>query len=243
MNWRALPTPWPQPRPDLTWTTQTRPVIAASGQVMTCGYRRGPATIRSRWRQGGYVAERFGWEAPDDPDDPSKRDGRDGIWRPRIDYGWEDPDAAADELEAEPDPDRPEQPDVLPGADRAVIDMRKIHGYSMNPDHPQNDGKAAAWAWLGYEVGDPAARESVGNELGARLLRELPETPASYARTTEWGDRYDTSTPLTGPNGREASIRVSWQVHADGTPPKMVTIWAESHTERGAARRDEGTME
>jgi hypothetical protein len=52
----------------------------------------------------------------------------------------------------------PDARDVLPDVSRAEIDGRKFSDYSLNPDHPQNHGKAEGWRALGYDVDDPDAR-------------------------------------------------------------------------------------
>lgn len=58
--------------------------------------------------------------------------------------------------------------DAMPNVDAAEIDERKFSGYSMNPRHPANGGKAEGWHALGYRVDDV----DVGREAAADL-REL----------------------------------------------------------------------
>lgn len=61
------------------------------------------------------MVERFNWDLPDEPDRPSEQDGR-NEWRPRIDFGYEDPDDAFDAVNVEP------QPDNLARHEIAVLD-------------------------------------------------------------------------------------------------------------------------
>ena len=48
--------------------------------------------------------------------------------------------------------DLPDARDVLPNIELAELDERKLSDYSMNPEHPGNNGKAEGWRALGYDV-------------------------------------------------------------------------------------------
>jgi len=40
----------------------------------------------------------------------------------------------------------------LPGGDAAVVDLRKLTEYCLNPDHPRGKHKARVFATLGFTL-------------------------------------------------------------------------------------------
>jgi hypothetical protein len=56
--------------------------------------------------------------------------------------------------------DLPDARDVLPNIQSAELDGRKLSEYSLNPDHPRNNGKADGWQALGYDGDTPEGRDT-----------------------------------------------------------------------------------
>lgn len=118
----------------------------------------------------------------------------------------------------------------LPGAERAVIDPRKLSAYSMRADHPDNRNKARAWADLGYEVETEEGRDLAAAEVADHVRELIGASSAREVSPTKYGRRYQVRIPLVGSNGVEATLLTGWQVDHDGDgAPKMTTIWAEIH--------------
>jgi hypothetical protein len=72
--------------------------------------------------------------------------------------------------------DLPDAWDVLPNIKVAELDGRKLSDYSLNPEHPGNNGKADGWRALGYDVDDvdnPEGRRDAARELRGLTCDEL----------------------------------------------------------------------
>lgn len=91
---------------------------------------------------------------------------------------------------------------VLPNVDRASVDRRKFANYSMDPA-ADNEGKWKAWRDLGYDV--YGGREAATDDLTRQIRAQLPTAPASRGPRTEWGQKYQTSFLIVGPNGKRAT--------------------------------------
>jgi hypothetical protein len=110
----------------------------------------------------------------------------------------------------------------------AVISPAKFSEYSMNPDHPSNGGKHLAFDALGWNVGDPLARETAAAEVIAQLRAGLPR-PKLGVGDDEYGQRYRTEVVMVGPNGGQGSLVAIWQVDAGTVTPRLITNWLEVH--------------
>jgi hypothetical protein len=81
--------------------------------------------------------------------------------------------------------------DVIRDIGRADMDPRKLAEYSMNPDHPQNNGKARAWAAVGYDVTSPDRRQEDAQELRELICRHLlPDGRVTATKETTDGADY-----------------------------------------------------
>ncbi len=49
--------------------------------------------------------------------------------------------------------------------DQALIDSAKFTEYSLNPHHPQNQGKTAAFKQLGYDIETSQERTATARDL------------------------------------------------------------------------------
>lgn len=114
----------------------------------------------------------------------------------------------------------------------AVISDGKLYGYSMNEAHPENGGKHHAWRDLGYDI-DSKRREAAEDAV-RQLRRHLPDVEPVDREETEYGPRYTTETPITGPNGQKGTMVTIWQYDIGSDVPRMLTHWVEVHTGKGA---------
>lgn len=128
--------------------------------------------------------------------------------------------------------DLPGAREVMPNADRAEIDTRKFSDYSLNPDHPGNNGKADGWRALGYDVDSQQARSEAAEDI-RELIRDglLVNGKVAETRDSPFGPKYTVLSGFTGPNGRHSTLITCWL--ADGEAghavPRLVTTWVQPH--------------
>jgi hypothetical protein len=133
---------------------------------------------------------------------------------------------------------RPEAREVLPNLRLAEVDPRKLSQYSLNPEHPQNGGKAEGWRALGYDVDSPKARSEAAEDV-RELIRDglLACGRVTETRDTPFGSAYKVLNGFTGPNGRHATLVTCWLVEdqSDRDFPKLTTVWAQPHRDKETA--------
>jgi hypothetical protein len=88
---------------------------------------------------------------------------------------------------------------MLPAAERAHVDPAKVRDYLLSTDHPVGRFKAVVFPALGYQAED---WERLRDDVLA-LARSASAVPG---QTSTFGQKYETSGTLRGPNGREARI-------------------------------------
>ncbi|MFQ6043636.1 MAG: DUF6883 domain-containing protein [Candidatus Poribacteria bacterium] len=123
----------------------------------------------------------------------------------------------------------PEQIRPLPNYDQAIIDTAKFTEYSMNPHHPENQGKADGFKQLSYDVDTSEGRIAAMQDVVAQLRAKLQESPAILSRQTFYGLRYEVRTEIVGPNGKTGTLVTLWQYDIGTLVPRLVTNWLEVH--------------
>ena len=106
----------------------------------------------------------------------------------------------------------------LPHGKEAVLDIRKIEHYCLNPLHPRGRHKARVFRdALDLQRGDaPWLRDAI---LNAALVEEAVEIAAD-----EWGSRWRFDAALRR-HGKTAVVRTIWLVRGQERVPKFVTCW------------------
>ena len=95
----------------------------------------------------------------------------------------------------------------LPNAERAVVDLRKLRDYCLNPVHPRGRHKARVFASvLGMTVRN-------ADELRDALLSAVDEAEAIPTKKDEYGQRYMIDYMVPGPYG-QAMVRSVWIVRS-----------------------------
>lgn len=107
---------------------------------------------------------------------------------------------------------------LLPNADRAEIDPRKLHGYLLNPTHPVGRFKARFFAALGYSADD-------WQTLEADLRIQHLSQPAQPAPPEPHGPPWTIRAILIGPNGQSASVVSVWIVLVNTDLPRFVNAY------------------
>jgi len=107
---------------------------------------------------------------------------------------------------------------ILPNAHLAWVEREKITEYLLNPEHPDNGGKAAFFVALGFS--------SDGWENLVDALRKLTlSAPVSREMETVHGIKYIVEGEIEGPLGKTASVRTIWIVDAGTNFPRLVTAY------------------
>ncbi len=128
--------------------------------------------------------------------------------------------------------DPPDARDVLPNIQMAELDGRKLSDYSLNPEHPGNNGKADGWRALGYDVDNPEGRRDATRELSGLICDELlARGKVAVSRDTTYGPSHRVVSDLTGPNGRHAHLVTCWLIEdrAGLSVPRLTTAWVQPH--------------
>lgn len=169
--------------------------------------------------------------------DPRQRDAP-GEQHPRVHAG--DRRERAEQISREVElpasvRDLPEAREILPNLHLVEVDKRKFSEYSLNPDHPHNNGKAEGWQALGYDVENPQARNDAAQDLHDMIRDELlARGKVVETRDTKYGPTYRVLNPFIGPNGRHATLVTCWIVESqpDHTHPKLTTAWVQPHRDK-----------
>lgn len=100
---------------------------------------------------------------------------------------------------------------LIPNAENAVVDIRKLRDYCLNPEHDEGKQKARLfWAALGMTVLD-------AHELRSILLEVVKQNEARLGRSDEYGQRYTLDFLLEWQD-RSATIRSGWIIeHGSAT--------------------------
>jgi len=107
---------------------------------------------------------------------------------------------------------------LIPNAQNAVVDIRKLRDYCLNPYHDDGKHKARLFlSSLGMTV-DHA------EELRQILLEIVKTHQARLGREDEFGQRYTLDFTLEWQN-RSATLRSGWIIEHDSEIPKLTTCY------------------
>ncbi|MFB2973800.1 DUF6883 domain-containing protein [Aerosakkonema sp. BLCC-F183] len=106
----------------------------------------------------------------------------------------------------------------LPNAENAVVDIRKLRDYCLNPEHDDGKHKARLFSSILGMNADNA------EELRQILLEVVKTHEVQLGRRDEFGQRYTLDFMLTWQN-RSATIRSGWIIEHDSGIPKLTTCY------------------
>ena len=107
----------------------------------------------------------------------------------------------------------------LPNCDRAILDIRKIEDYCLNPAHPRGRHKARLFReCLGITRSDSAWLRDV-------LMDAVRFNDAVEVATDAFGKRWRVDAPVSR-HGNRIVIRTVWIVRTGEDAPRFVTCWA-----------------
>ena len=114
---------------------------------------------------------------------------------------------------------------IIPNAERAFVDIRKLRDYTLNPTHRVGKHKAHLFAaLLDMSVEDT-------KELREMLLEIVETHEVEIGNRDRHGQRYQIDFTLTW-RGRQAIIRSAWIVRPDEDFPRLVTCYPIKETAR-----------
>jgi hypothetical protein len=106
----------------------------------------------------------------------------------------------------------------IPHAERAVIDIRKLRDYCLNPTHDEGQHKARLFATaLGMTADD-------AEDLRTLLLQAVNITDGQLGRRDAYGQRY-TVDFLMEWRDKQAMVRSGWIIEHDSDAPRLTTCY------------------
>lgn len=107
---------------------------------------------------------------------------------------------------------------LLPNAEHAFIDVRKLADYCLDPTHPVGRHKSIVFrSALGFAADD-------ADTLHELLLRAALAYDASLGRFDEFGQRYIVDFPVSTTVG-SAVLRSAWIVRSEEDFPRLTTCF------------------
>lgn len=107
---------------------------------------------------------------------------------------------------------------LLPYADKAVVDIRKLRDYCLNPDHDEGKQKARLFSSILGMTADNA------EELREILLQVVKTQAAKLGRRDEFGQRYTVDFTIQWQD-RSAIVRSGWIIENDSDIPRLTTCY------------------
>jgi len=106
----------------------------------------------------------------------------------------------------------------IPNAERAVVDIRKLRDYCLNPQHDKGKHKARLFiSLLGMDSDD-------AEKLRNTLLETVKTQDAQLGETDAYGQRYTVDFTLNW-RGKQARIRSAWIIETGSDIPKLTTAF------------------
>ena len=106
----------------------------------------------------------------------------------------------------------------LPHSNRAIVDVEKLSGYCLNPDHPLGKHKARVFeASLGMTSEDAEVLRSL-------ILTGIRQGDCFPGVADQYGERYVVDFLIQW-NGLEALIRTIWIIRASEKSPRLRTCY------------------
>jgi hypothetical protein len=106
----------------------------------------------------------------------------------------------------------------IPHADRAVVDIRKVRDYCLNPLHDEGQHKARLFASV---LGLTAAE---AEDLRTLLLQAVQTSDAQEGRRDAYGQRYTVDFLLEWRDKR-AVVRSGWIIEHGSDIPRLTTCY------------------
>ena len=107
---------------------------------------------------------------------------------------------------------------MLPDAAKAVIEPSKVRDYLLSSSHPVGRFKAVVFLALGYT-------QENWEKLRDDLLVIARTGEAVRAEPSTYGQKYEVSGKLAGPNGQVRHFKTIWLVESEKSVPRFLTAY------------------
>jgi hypothetical protein len=107
---------------------------------------------------------------------------------------------------------------LIPNAENAVVDIRKLRDYCLNPEHDDGKHKARLFSSILGMIPDNA------EELRQILLEVIQTHKAQLGRRDGFGQRYTLDFTIEWQN-RSATLRSGWIIEHDSEIPRLTTCY------------------
>ncbi|MBD1870644.1 hypothetical protein H6F95_25750 [Cyanobacteria bacterium FACHB-471] len=107
---------------------------------------------------------------------------------------------------------------LLPYAENAVVDIRKLRDYCLNPNHDDGKHKARLFSSILGMTADDA------EDLRQILLKIVKAQEVRRGRQDAYGQRYTIDFTLEWQN-RSAIVRSGWIIENDSGIPRLTTCY------------------
>jgi Domain of unknown function (DUF6883) len=109
---------------------------------------------------------------------------------------------------------------LLPNGECAIVDIRKLRDYCLNPDNPRGSGKARVFAAaLGLTAADAP-------KLRKKLLEIARTGEIQLGELDMYGQRYTIDFALETEIGK-AVVRSGWIILRNETAPRLTTCYVK----------------
>jgi hypothetical protein len=107
---------------------------------------------------------------------------------------------------------------LIPNAENAVVDIRKLRDYCLNPEHDDGKHKARLFSSILGMTPDNA------EELRQILVEVIQTHEAKLGRRDGFGQRYTLDFTIQWQN-RSATLRSGWIIEHDSEIPRLTTCY------------------
>jgi hypothetical protein len=105
----------------------------------------------------------------------------------------------------------------LPNGERAIVDVRKLQEYCLNPHHTRGRHKARVFALVGIHQGDAAV-------LREAILSAARNAEARPGSANPYGQRFIVDFDLAR-EGRSVRVRSTWIVRIGEDLPRLTSCY------------------
>ena len=106
--------------------------------------------------------------------------------------------------------------EVLPQAELAVVEEKKLRDYLLNQSHQKGRSKAAFFLARGFTERD-------WEGMADALRHHARNNPISARRATEFAVNYALDCHLPTPDRSNPCIRTVWEIRPDNPRPRLIT--------------------
>jgi len=112
------------------------------------------------------------------------------------------------------------QKTLLPHHKNAVIPKEKFTAYALNKESKGKNKAIAFEKALGYTVDN-------AEDLIKNIYQNLSRYPAKMRSNTKYGQPFEVTMRLLGPNGKSAKVKTGWIINNGENHPRLVTAFVD----------------